>query len=225
MRRGKLIAIEGTDASGKNTQTNYLYEKLKNGGFPIERSSFPRYDTPTGKIVGGPLLGKKEISNSFFESPANIDPKVASAYYVADRRFNLPFINQTLRAGNHLILDRYVASNMGHQGGKIRDSQERLKFYNWLDKLEYDMFELPRPDLTLFLYMPFEIGMELKSKMGTPKDEVEKDFNYLKNSEEAYLQLANLYDWSKVDCIKDGQIRSKENIAEEVYNIVKEILY
>jgi dTMP kinase len=222
--RGKLITIEGTDASGKDTQTTRLCNRLKSEGVSIERSSFPRYDTPTGKIVGGPLLGKPEISKSYFEKPAEVDPKVASAYYVADRRNNLPFIQEILNSGTHLILDRYVESNHGHQGGKIRNPRERWEFFKWLDNLEYNMFELPRPNLTIFLYMPFEKGIELKSKMNVQLDRVEKDFDYLKNSEESYLQLADFYHWKKIDCTRENELRTKEEIHEEVYQIVKEIL-
>jgi len=226
MKKGKLIAIEGTDASGKNTQTKLLYERLIEEGFPVVRDTFPRYSTPTGKIVGGPLLGKFEICKSFFseEGAGNVPAKVASAYYAADRRYNLPFINATLNSGKYLILDRYVESNMGHQGGKISNPEKRLEFFKWLEKLEYEMFELPRPDLTIFLYIPFEKGIELKSKMNIQKDDVEKDYNYLKNSEEAYLQLCGLYNWKKIDCINNGKIKSREKIHREVYKAVREIL-
>ncbi len=224
MKRGKLIAIEGTDASGKATQTKFLHNRLNKEGVTTVRDTFPRYETPTGKIIGGPLLGKQEISESYFEKAAEVDPKVASAFYVADRRFNLPFINQTLDSGTNLILDRYVASNMGHQGGKIRNPKQREKFYRWLEKLEFEMFELPRPDITIFLHMPFEKGIELKSKMNVQKDEVEKDYNYLKNSEESYLQLANLYDWTTISCVENGRIKYPKEIHEDVFSVVKEIL-
>jgi len=221
--KGKLIVIEGTDASGKNTQANLLLDKLKNEGFFVKRNSFPMYDSPTGKIVGGPLLGKPEISKSYFENPAKLDAKVTSLYYAADRRNNLFQMNGILNSGSNLILDRYVESNMGHQGGKIRDAHERLKFFNWLATLEYDLLELPRPDLTIFLYMPFEKGIELKSKMNVVKDEVEKNFDYLKNSEESYLQLAKMYNWKKVDCVLENGLRTPEDIHKEVYQVVKEI--
>jgi dTMP kinase len=225
MTKGKLIAIEGTDASGKETQTKLLYEKLLSNKVPVVRDTFPRYNTPTGKIIGGPLLGKPEIGKGYFsEGAGNVPAKVASAFYVADRHYNIPFINDALNSGKNLILDRYVESNMGHQGGKIRDSKERLEFYKWLEKLEYEMFELQRPDLTVFLYMPFEKGMELKSKMNVEKDEVEKDFNYLKNSEEAFLQLSDLYGWKKINCVENNSLKSIEEISEEVYRVVREIL-
>ena len=223
MKRGKLIVIEGTDASGKNTQTELLYNKLISKEVSIFRDTFPKYNTATGKIIGGPFLGKPEISHSYFGAPAEVDSKVASAFYVADRRYNLPLIDGYLNVG-HLILDRYVGSNMGHQGGKIRNPEERLEFYKWLEKLEYEMFELPRPDLTIFLYMPFKKGIGLKSKMNLPKDEVEKNFDYLKNSEEAYLQLVELYNWERIDCVKNDKIKSKQEIHKEIYNIVKKII-
>lgn len=224
MKRGKIIVLEGTDASGKNTQTGLLYDKLISKNISVFRDTFPKYNTATGKIIGGPFLGKPEISHSYFGAPAEVDSKVASAYYVADRRYNLSLINKYLDTG-HLILDRYVGSNMGHQGGKIRNPEERLEFYKWLEKLEYEMFELPRPDLTIFLYMPFEKGIELKSQMNVPKDEVEKNFDYLKNSEEAYLQLAELYDWKKIDCVKKNHLKTKQEIHEEVYKHVKDVLF
>ncbi len=227
MKKGKLIAIEGTDASGKNTQTKMLLSRLLKENIPAVCGSFPMYDTPTGRIIGGPFLGKPEICESYFrnfENPANVNPKVASAFYVADRKYNLPLIIKSLNKEENVILDRYVESNMGHQGGKIRNPQERLEFYKWLEKLEYEMFELPRPDLTIFLYMPFEKGIELKSKMNTQKDEVEKDYDYLKNSEEAYLQLSELYNWKKINCIKNNRIRFPWEIHKEVYDTVKEIL-
>lgn len=222
--RGRLIAVEGTDASGKNTQAKLLYERLLKESIPVTRSSFPRYDTPTGKIVGGPLLGKPEICKSYFsEGAVNVPAKVASAFYVADRHYSLDFINRALNSG-HLILDRYVESNMGHQGGKIRDPRERLKFYRWIERLEYEMFELPRPDLTIFLYMPYKKGIELKSRMNCEKDEVECDPGHLKNSEEAYLQLAELYRWKKIDCIRNGDLRTPEEIHEEVYRAVSNLI-
>ena len=192
-------------------------------GLVCFRDTFPRYNTPTGRIIGGPLLGKPEICQSYFAEPANVDPITASLFYAADRRYNLPLIRKYLNVGS-LILDRYVESNMGHQGGKIRNPKKRLEFYKLLEKLEYDLCSLPKPDLTIFLYMPFEKGIELKSKMNTQKDEVEKDYNYLKNSEDAYLQLSELYNWKKIDCIKNNRIRFPWEIHKEVYDTVKEIL-
>lgn len=222
MKKGKLIVIEGTDASGKETQTDRLYETLKNKGFSVARDSFPMYETESGRLIGGPFLGKPEICKSFYKKPSEEDAKSASLLYAHDRRHNLPIINKYLNENDFLILDRYTGSNMGMQGGKLRTKKERKNLWKELDQLEYGFCELPRPDLTLFLHMPYEIGIELKSKMSVEKDEVEKDSNYLKNSESAYLQLANFYKWSKISCAKSRDfkdLKSKDEIEKEVWHI------
>ena len=123
----KIIVIEGTDCSGKETQTKLLLENLKNDGIKIDSMSFPNYESPTGKIVGGPYLGKEYICDGWFaEGAALVDPYVAMCYFGADRRYNLPLIKEKLNNG-HLILDRYVYSNMAHQGGKLDEFEARNK--------------------------------------------------------------------------------------------------
>jgi dTMP kinase len=225
--KGKFIVIGGTDASGKETQTKLLVKRLKDEKIPCEYLSFPMYNTPTGKIIGGPLLGKPSIGKSYFPNPAEVNPITASLYYAADRNDNKKLIENTLNSEVNLISDRYVESNMGHQGGKIRNPEKRLNFFKWLEGLEYDLLDLPRPDLTILLYMPYEIGIKLKSDMKEGKDGVEKNRDYLKNSEESYLQLADLYNWVKIDCAPDktiNSLRTPRDISEEIYKIVKNIL-
>ena len=136
--KGKIIVVEGTDCSGKETQTSLLVQRLRREGRNIERLSFPDYDTPTGRIVGGPYLGKEHIGEGFFpEGAANVDPKVAALYYAADRRYSRDKILKLLNDGVDVVLDRYVESNMGHQGGKLFDKEDRLKLYEDLENLEY----------------------------------------------------------------------------------------
>lgn len=219
--KGKIIVIEGTDCSGKETQSKLLVEKLNQLNFPAIRFSFPMYDTPTGKIVGGPYLGKEEICNGYFsETAANVDPKVSCLYYAADRKYNIEKIKEALSNYNFVILDRYISSNMAHQSGKIDNKVERLNLIKWIDKLEYELLELPKPDQTIFLHVPYEYAKELK-KNRTSIDEHEKDQNHLKNAEKAYLELAELYNWEKIECIKDNNIMPIEEINEI---ILQEIL-
>ena len=150
----------------KRNTNFFIGSKIKKEGRKIERLSFPMYDTPTGKIVGGALLGKQYICDGFFpEGAGNVDPKVASLYYAADRKYNIGKINELLDQGVDVILDRYVESNMGCQGGKIFDKEERLRLYQELDDLEYGFLGLPRPDFTIFLYMPSDKVFELKRGM------------------------------------------------------------
>ena len=219
--KGKLIVIEGTDCSGKETQTSLLVQRLQKNGQKVERFSFPNYDSPTGMIVGGPYLGKNEISDCWFpEGSVNVDPYVAALYYAADRKYNIKHINELLDDGVDVILDRYVESNMAHQGCKIQDKNERLKLYKWLDTLEYGLLELPKPDLTIFLHMPYKKVLELKKgRIGT--DQHESSLVHLKTSEEAYLELADLMHQYIVNCAPNNKLRDILDIQEEIYKIVK----
>lgn len=224
--KGKIIVVEGTDCSGKETQTSLLVQRLRKDGRKIERLSFPNYDCPTGKIVGGPYLGKSYIGEGFFpEGAANVDPKVAALYYAADRRYNRQKILDLLEQGIDVVLDRYVESNMGHQGGKIFDKEERLKLYENLANLEYGFLELPKPNLTIFLYMPYKKVAELKKGRTEPADQHEASVLHIRNAEHAYLELAEIHDYKKIDCVSaKGKLRDIEDIHEDVYKIVSEEL-
>lgn len=216
--KGKYIVIEGTDCSGKQTQSELLEKKLKEQGMKAIRFGFPVYDSPTGKIVGGDYLGKPEIGNSKFpEGAVNVDPKIASLYYAADRFYNMKSLNikKYIDEGYYVILDRYTTSNMAHQGSKTIDKEERFNMYQWIDKLEFWLLNLPKPDLTIFLHMPYEYSCELK-KNRTSLDEHEKSPEHLKNAEQAYLELSELYNWTKIECVSDETIRSIEDINNEI---------
>ena len=220
---GKIIVIEGTDCSGKETQTKLLVEKLTKEGKKCIRFGFPMYDTPTGKIVGGPYLGKPEISESWFkEGAVNVDPHVVCLYYAADRRYNMDKIQKYLDEDYYVILDRYTTSNLAHQGSKIQDKDERFNMYQWIDKLEYWLLKLPKPDKTIFLHMPYEYSLELK-KNREHIDEHEKSPEHLKSAEDAYIELAGLYNWDRIECVRDNVVRTIEDINDEIYKIVCEI--
>ena len=216
----KLIVIEGTDCSGKQTQSELLEKKLIEKGYKCVRLDFPRYDTPTGKIVGGPYLGKEEICKSFFtEGAVNVDPKIACLYYAADRKYNIKEVKDYLDKDYFVILDRYITSNLAHQGSKIKDKDERFNMYQWIDKLEYWLLELPKPDMTIFLHMPFEYSRDLR-KNRSSLDEHEKDEEHLKHAEACYLELRELYNWEYINCIKNNKIKTIEEINEEILDIV-----
>ena len=218
--RGKLILIEGTDSSGKQTQAELLVKRLNENGKPSIMLSFPMYDTPTGKIIAGPYLGRQAVGGSWFsEGATNVEAKVASLYYAADRLYNVNKINEPLKKGINVILDRYTASNMAHQGGKIEKSEERYEIYRWLNDFEYGILELPRPDYSILLHMPYEYALELREKRGT-FDEHEISESHLRNAEAAYLEIADLYDFDVNECVEDNNIRSIENISDELYNVV-----
>ena len=220
MEKGKLIVIEGTDCSGKETQSRLLVKKLNAMGKKAINLSFPMYDTPTGKIIGGPYLGRRENGDCWFsEGPINVDPKIACLYYAADRRYNFPKVKEFLEQGYYVVLDRYVSSNMAHQGSKIEDPDERFNLFKWIDKLEYWLLELPKADLTLFLHVPYRLSKELH-KNREFLDGHEKDENYLLSTEKTYMELAGLYNWKTIDCVKDNELRTIDDINNEILNIV-----
>ena len=223
--KGKLITIEGTDCSGKETQTNLLIKKLREEGYQVQNFSFPNYNSPTGKIIGGPYLGKEGFDSCYFEEgSAKVDPKVAALYYAADRKYNIDKINFLLDQGYNVILDRYIYSNMAHQGGKIENKEERMNMYNWLDKLEFDLMELPKPDLTIFLHMPLEVIEKLKEHRKEKADDHEKDKNHLKHAETAYLELAQKYNFITIECSLNGNPKQIEEINKVLYDKVKPYL-
>ncbi len=225
MSKGKLIVIEGTDCSGKETQTKLLISKLREDGIKVDNFSFPNYNSPTGKIIGGAYLGKPHIGESYFEEGAtNVDPKVASLYYAADRKYNIEKIVFLLEQGANIILDRYIYSNMAHQGGKIEDKKERLEMYEWLDNLEFNLLELPRPDVAIFLHMPTEKAKSLKEGRPEALDAHEKDVNHLIHAENSYIELAQKYNFKTIECANEDKIRTIEDINEDVYAYVKEQL-
>ena len=113
---------------------------------------------------------------------------------------------------------------MGHQAGKLTEKQDKLDMMNWLEKLEYDLLELPRPDIVLFLYMPYQYSVELRNKREEVPDGAEKDVEHLKNAEATYSMMAEKYNYNIIYCVKDDKIRTIEEIHEDVYNIVKEKL-
>lgn len=220
--KGKIIMIEGTDCSGKETQSNLLFEALKNKNIKVEKLGFPMYDTPTGKIVGGPYLGKSYLCEGWFPEGANeVEPKVAALYYAADRRYNIPKIKKMLDQGINVILDRYVYSNMAHQGGKIIDTNERMNMYAWLDVLEFKLLELPKPDIQVFLHMPYDKATILKENRKELPDQHETCKEHLKHAENAYLELAQTYKWKTIECTTNqNEIKTIADIHQELFDYV-----
>ena len=220
---GKIIVVEGTDCSGKETQSKLLEERLNSIGKKCVRFDFPNYESPTGKIIGGAYWGKPEIGPSFFkEGAVNVEPHVVCLYYAADRKYAMPEIEKYLNDDYYVILDRYTTSNLAHQGSKIHDKDERFNMYQWIDKLEYWLLGLPKPDKTIFLHVPLENTLELR-KNRKSIDEHEKSPEYLKRAEESYLELSELYNWDKIECIRNNKLRSVEDINNEIMKIIEKM--
>ena len=228
--RGILTVIEGTDGSGKQTQSVRLVERLQSEGIPVQRMAFPRYHTPTGRIISQCYLGKKRAPEegdvAWFGDADNVDPLLASMYYAADRYAALPEMNRILDSGTHLILDRYYQSNLAHQGGKIRDRDARVRFFEALGSIEIQALGIPEGQKIIFLYMPWQVALELR-KDREGGDGHESNIDHLKRAEEVYLDLAENPLWEKIDCAPDGtlsSLKSPEEVHEKVYEIMKRTL-
>jgi dTMP kinase len=233
----KIILIEGTDGSGKETQSKLLVDRLSKEGFPAERINIPAYDTPTGKIVGQCYLGKDlglgPEATMMFGDPDSLDPKLACLYYAGDRYFAVPEIKRMQDEGKIPILDRWVESNMGHQGGKIFEESERESMFEWIRQLEYDVLKLPQPDIKLFFYMPLNVSLELRNRRseenGEELDGHERNLGHMARAETSYLHMLELYPkgWHRIDCAPDctiDSLKTPEEISDEVYNIVQPLI-
>ena len=226
----KLIVIEGTDCSGKETQTLLLEQKLNNLGIKSKRLSFPMYDSPTGQIVAACYLGKEEycdylfkdgIRGLFKEGASNVDYLTSSLYYAADRRYNSKKIIDLLDQGVNVILDRYIYSNLAHQGGKISNKEERHKYFKNMEKLEFDILEIPKPDKVIFLYVPYEVATLLKKNRKESQDQLEQNKEHLINAEHTYFELADMYNFDIINCTLSNKIRTINSINDELFSKVE----
>ena len=228
-KRGKLIVIDGTDGSGKATQVELLARKLKRNGKIVKIVDFPEYY----KNFFGAFVGHC-LSEQYYNF-LNVHPKIASIMYAADRWESSGEMRNWLKKGYIIIANRYVSANQIHQAGKIKNAKKRNNFMKWLDEMEYKVFDIPRPDITLYLDLPTKIVLQLlknreSSKMKRAylkkkKDVHEADVNFLINSRKSALRLIKeIPNFIKIDCAPKGEILSRGIIHEEVYEKVKKVL-
>ncbi len=225
MQKGKLIVLDGIDGSGKATQVRLLAERLKREGKKVKTIDFPRYeDNFFGQFIGEHLSG---IYGDFIK----VDPKLASVLYAADRFESSKQIKDWLDSGFMVIADRYASANQIHQGGKISNLKKRKEFLNFLDTMEYSVFKIPKPDLVIYLDVPFEVSklwlqkkaaQAKKTYLKGRKDVAEENFLHLKNSRNSALLLEKQNkNWEKVLCCKGLVCLPPEGVHDEVYKIIK----
>lgn len=224
MTKGKLIVLEGTDCSGKETQSNMLVEHLNKIGQKTVKYAFPNYNSPTGKIIAGAYLGKEGFMPPVFpEGASNVDPYCASLLFAMDRKYNIKDVTSLLDSGVNVVLDRYIDSNMAHQGAKLGEEKQEQMF-SFLETLEYNLLELPKADLEVLLYMPSWASKKLKSGREEKPDQHEQNEQYLKKSEDAYLKIANRREIPIINCTQFDKIKTKEDISQELCKIVDNFL-
>ena len=219
---GKLIVFEGTDGTGKSTQFALLTRRLQNEGVPFRRLQFPQYLEPSSALI------RMYLNGEFGENPNDVNAYAASTFYAVDRYASYQRVwKNDYAAGGLILSDRYTTSNAVHQGGKLEE-KDREAFFSWLYDLEFNRMGLPKPDLVLWLDMPVEIAETLmrkrESDTGTKADIHERDDGYLHKCREVARQAASYFGLTAVSCVRDGRLRSIEDIHEELYSYVKSCL-
>ncbi|NFO04861.1 thymidylate kinase [Clostridium botulinum] len=222
MTKGKLIIIEsGSDASGKATQAKKLYERLLEEGYNIKKITYPNYDSPACMPV------KMYLSGEFGNKPEDVNAYVASTFFAIDRfaSYNKEW-KEFYDNGGIIISDRYTTSNMVHQAVKM-DEEEKDKYLDWLYNLEFNLYKLPVPDCVMFLDVLPEISQKLmKDRNNKFTGEKEKDIHennkdYLAKSYYNSLEIAERYNWDKIKCNDGNNLKTIEEIHEEIYKKVK----
>ena len=227
MRKSKLIVIEGTDGSGKATQTDMLCERAKKDGFQVATRSFPNYKNFYGKMIS------KFLSEPSYDW-VHIHPMIASTFYALNRHKDKEEIIKLIRHNDIVVFDRYVSANQIHQGGKIKNVGKRKEFLKELELLEYGELGIPKPNIVFFLDLPPTLSQELiktrdeetkREYLNGKKDVHETNEEFRTNSYEAALWLAETQpNWIRINCEKNGEIKSREEIHEEIYCKLKHYL-
>ena len=219
---GKLIVIEGTDGSGKSTQFQLLTQRLSREGREFRQIVFPQYSEPSSALI------RMYLGGEFGSRPGDVNAYAASAFYAVDRYASFKKVwGEYYNGGGLVISDRYTTSNAVHQASK-EPEDSRQSFLKWLYEFEYDHLGLPRPDLTLYLDVPTDFTEKLlrarEQDTHTRADIHEQDTAYLATCRRMGAFAADYYGWTVISCVRDGKMRSMEDIHEEIYRHVRNCL-
>ena len=220
--KSKIIVIEGLDGSGKATQTALLAEKLGKKGLKVRRLEYPDYDSPASALV------KMYLGGEFGSKPEDVNAYAASAFYAVDRAASyLKSWKQDYQDDVIFLCDRYATSNIIYQMAKV-PPQERDAFIAWQEDFEYDRLGLPRPDAVLYLDVAPEVSQKLMEKRyggdNSKKDLHESNLRFLLSCRESALYAAEKRGWRMIDCCEQGEMKSVEQIAQEIEEALKELI-
>ena len=212
---GKLIVIEGTDGSGKSTQFKLLSQRLEQEGRDFRHIVFPRYKEESSALI------RLYLGGAFGSNPSDVNAYAASAFYAVDRYASYKQDwGQWYEQGGLIVSDRYTTSNAVHQASK-EPEEKQAEFLRWLYEFEYDKLGLPRPDLVIYLDVPTDFTEKLmrqrEAATNTNADIHEKDMDYLATCRRTGRAAAQFYGWKIISCVRDGQMRSIEDIHQEIY--------
>lgn len=212
-KQGKLICFEGIDGSGKTTQIELLEQYLASQGWTLQIINFPRY----GENLYADLV--KRYLKGEFGGINEVDPYLVSLAYAGDRFLAKPQIDRWLASGKLVVANRYVSSSKAHLGANLAE-EKRDKFFKWLDELEYKINVIPKEDLTILLIVDPKVSQQNARGEHEP-DIHEQDLTHLEEASKIYLELSKLQPkWVVVDCMRNGQMRSKEDIHQEIMHIL-----
>ena len=215
---GKLIVIEGTDGSGKSTQFGLLTQRISAEGRAFQKLVFPQYAEESSALI------RMYLGGQFGSSPADVNAYAASAFYAVDRYASYKKVwGKWYEEGGLVLSDRYTTSNAVHQASK-EPEETRGEFLRWLYEFEYDKLGLPRPDLTIYLDVPTDFTEKMmrsrEAATNTTADIHEQDLAYLATCRRMGKAAAEFYGWTVIDCVRDGTMRSIDDIHEEIYRHV-----
>ena len=219
---GKLIVIEGTDGSGKSTQFRMMSEHLEKDNIAFKHLVFPRYQEESSALI------RMYLGGQFGSKPSDVNAYAASAFYAVDRYASYKMDwGQWYEDGGLILSDRYTTSNAVHQASKEKP-EDREKYLHWLYDFEYAKMGLPKPDLVIYLDVPTDFTQKLlrsrEAATNTTADIHEQDMQYLATCRETGRAAAAYYGWTVISCVKDGEMRSIEDIHEEIYRHVQACL-
>jgi dTMP kinase len=223
-RKGTLIAVEGIDGSGKGTQSRILVERFRQSGRKVALISFPRYDeTFFGGLIGSFLNGE-------YGTLDQVHPTLVSLLFAGDRFESRPMLEEALATCDVVVLDRYVASNVAHQGAKLSGA-DRETLCRSIEHVEYDLYRMPRPDRVILLDLQVSEAQSLVSKKAKRNytnraaDIQEADGDYLERVRQLYLELAGReLNWSVVECAGTNGLRSVDEIAQDIWQVVDRVI-
>ena len=215
---GKLIVIEGTDGSGKSTQFRLLTQRLENEGKTFQKLVFPQYAEPSSALI------RMYLGGEFGTSPSDVNAYAASAFYAVDRYASYKKVwGEYYEQGGLIVSDRYTTSNAVHQASK-EPEEKQGEFLTWLYEFEYDRLGLPAQDRVIYLDVPTDFTEQMmrrrEADTNTKADIHEQDLTYLATCRRTGKAAASFYGWTVIQCVKDGEMRSIEDIHEEIYRHV-----
>ena len=217
---GKIIVVESnTDGAGKQTQTEEIYKYLKEKGKKVVKFSFPNYNSDSSYFV------KKYLNGEFGDDAKNINPYIASTFFAVDRYLTyIKEIKKYYDEDYYILMDRYVTSNIIYQAAKMENKNKIDEFINWNKELEYNKYNLPKPNYVIFLYMDLKESEKLRKSRKAKlegKDIHEQNNEYLKKVSDNSLYICETEKWTKIECVKKGRLKDILEIKEEIIKKIK----